>query len=359
MAGGARGRGALVNRKRVLLGLVGLVIAINLVSRAVEIVFPEPSGPPSSSYATSEDGFAAYAELLRREGHEVDRLRERPHELDVDRAATVVIADAGVVEARDAEALRSFVVGGGRLVAAGAAFGWLGRIVEPAPEWTPRGVDRPRVLAPRAELRGISRIGGGAGGSWADAGASLPLLGDEDGSLLTVARVGGGEAFLLADSGPLRNEALARGDNAALGLALAGPPRRPVAFLESYHGFGEKRGFAAIPTGWLVTLGGMLAAALAFMLARGRRLGPAEPVARELPPPRRLFVESIGTLLARTRRPAEAVAPLRERALEAAERLGVMPEERRVLEETPRTADELVRYGKAAAALERRGRRLR
>jgi Domain of unknown function (DUF4350) len=343
-----------VSRRRVVLGVVGLVIALNVASQAVEIVFPEPSGPPSSAYATSEDGFAAFAELLRREGHEVDRLRKRPHELELDPTTTVVIADAGVVEARDADALESFVERGGRLVAAGAAFGWLGRIVEPPPQWTPGGAEHPRVLAPRPELLGLRRITRAAGGSWADAGASLPLLGDEDASLLTVARVGRGDAFLLADAGPLRNEALALGDNAALGLALAGARGRRVAFLESYHGFGDERGFAAIPRGWLVTLGGMVAAALAFMLARGRRLGPPEAASRELAPPRRLFVESLGTLLARTGRPAEAVAPLRERALEAAERLGVTPDERRVLEETPRTADDLVRLGKATAALERR-----
>ena len=340
--------------KRLLLGLVGLAIAINVASRGVEIVFPEPSGPPSSAYATSEDGFAAYAELLRRDGHEVDRVRELPRELELDpRADTVVIADAGLVEERDAEALRRFVERGGRLVAAGSAFGWLDRIVTPAPDWSAQGV-RARVLAPRAELRGIRRVAGAGAGSWQEEGAALPLLGDETGSLLTVASVGGGEAFLLADTGPLRNEALAFADNAALGLALAGAPERRVAFLETYHGFGEERGFAAIPTEWLVTLGGMLVAALAFMVARGRRLGPPEAASRELAPPRRLFVESLGTLLARTRRPAAAIAPLRERALATADRVGVTAEERRALEETPRTAADLVRYGRQAAALERR-----
>ena len=110
----------------------------------------------------------------------------------------------------------------------------------------------------------------------------------------------------------------------------------------------------AIPNGWLVTLGGMLAAALAFMLARGRRLGPAESATRELAPPRRLYAEALGVLLARTRRPALAVAPLRVRALETADRLGVSADERSALE----SADPLG-LGKLASALERRARRLR
>jgi hypothetical protein len=210
-----------------------------------------------------------------------------------------------------------------------------------------------RVLAPRLELSGIHQIAG-ASGSWTEAGASLPLLGGSEAGLLNVARIGAGEAFLLADTGPLRNEALAFGDDAALALGLAGASTRRVAFLERYHGYGAESGLSAVPNGWLVTLGGMLAAALAFMLARGRRLGPAEAATRELAPPRRLYAEALGVLLARTRHPAAALAPLRSRALETADRLGVSADERRELE----AADPL-RLGGLAAALERRVGRLR
>jgi len=348
-----------VSRGRLLLGSVAILIALNIASRAVEIVYPEPGGPPSSAYATAADGFAAYAELLRREGHEVDRSQEQPRELEVaPLRTTVVIADAGVVEEEDAKALRRLVERGARLVAVGPAFGWLRHVVATAPEWDPTPVPRPRVLAPRGELAHVRRLEGNGVGAWSAPGATLPLLGDEERSLLTLARVGAGEALLLADVGPLRNDTLARADNAALALALAGPPSRRVVFLESYHGFGGERGFAAIPTSWVVTLGGMLLATLAFMLARGRRLGPPEAATRELAPPRRVYVESLGTLLARTRRPAEASEPLRARALETVERLGCSAEERHKLEHMPTNADELLRYGRTAASLERRvGRR--
>jgi len=341
--------------KRVVIILVAILVGLNVASRAVKLAYPGQSGPPASSYATTEEGLAAFAELLRRDGHAVARLRERPRELALDPAGTtLVLADAGIVEEADAQALRSFVERGGRLLAAGSAFSWLHLLVEPAPVWA-RGEpsQRLRTLAPRPELAGIHQIVGAAA-SWEEAGATLPLLGGEEGSLLNVARIGAGEAFFLADTGPLRNEKLALGDNAALALALAGAPKRRVAFLERYHGYGAESGLQAIPNGWLVTLGGMLAAALAFMLARGRRLGPAEAATRELAPPRRLYAEALGVLLARTRRPAAAVAPLRARALETADRLGVSAEERHTLE----VADPLG-LGKLAAALERRARRLR
>lgn len=342
-------------RKRVAIALVAALVALNIASRAIELAYPGPSGPAASAYATSEDGLAAYAELLRHDGHAVTRLREQPRELELEAAGTtLVLADAGIVEEEDAKALRRFVERGGRLLAAGPAFGWLRHLVEPAPVWASREPwRRVRALAPRQELSGIHRIAGAAG-SWEEAGATLPLLGGDGAGLLNVARIGEGEAFLLADTGPLRNEALAFGDNAALALGLAGAPKRRVAFLERYHGYGAESGLAAIPNRWLVTLVGMLAAALAFMLARGRRLGPAEAATRELAPPRRLYAEALGVLLARTRRPVAAVAPLRARALETADRLGISAEERRDLE----VADPL-RLGKLASGLERRAGRLR
>ena len=337
-----------------MIGLVAIIVGLNVASRAVELAYPGRSGGPSSAYATSEGGLAAFAELVRRDGHAVARLREPPHELDLSPArTTLVLADAGIVEDADAIALRRFVERGGRLLVAGPAFGWLRHLVEPAPVWGREAAPQQvRVLAPRRELAGIRRIVGAAA-VWEGAGATLPLLGGDGVGILNVAQIGKGEAFLLADTGPLRNEVLALGDNAALALGLVGASKRRVAFLERYHGYGAESGLKAIPDGWLVTLGGMLAAALAFMLARGRRLGPAEAASRGLAPPRRLYAEALGVLLARTRHPVEAVAPLRARALETADRLGVSADERARLE-----VAEPLALGTLAAALEQRAGRL-
>jgi len=58
-------------------------------------------------------------------------------------------------------------------------------------------------------------------------------------------------------------------------------------------------------------MAGLVLAALVWMVSRGRRLGPATTGARELPPPRRLYVEAVAATLARTDRPADAVEPVR------------------------------------------------
>src|SRR5207237_9769608 len=104
-------------------------------------------------------------------------------------------------------------------------------------------------------------------------------------SLLLVARAGRGRVALLADASPLQNRLLARADDAELGLALAGG--RPVAFVESVHGYGRATGVAAIPHSWLVAFAGLGLAALLLIWARGRRPGPPEDEGRQLPPARR------------------------------------------------------------------------
>ena len=338
---------------RVLAVVVGAVIAANVGLRAVEGAFGgRPAGPASSAYGTVPEGAAAYGELLRAARHEVTLSDELPRDLRVPAArTTLVLLDPGLVEDADAAALRRFLAEGGRLVAAGALFGWPHELLDEPPQWSSEAIAGMRALAPRPELAGITRVVS-TGGSWASPGETLPLLGEDERSLLTVARVGRGEAFLLAAAAPLLNENLAAGHHASLGLALAGPRSREVVFLERYHGAG--RGLDALPDEWLFTLAGMGVAALAFMLARGRRLGQPEPEQRELAPPRALYVESLGALLARTRTPADALEPLRKRALAAAQRLPGTDEERGVLEQEPRTPEQVVELGRAAARLERR-----
>jgi hypothetical protein len=61
------------------------------------------------------------------------------------------------------------------------------------------------------------------------------------------------------------------------------------------------------------------------MVARGRRLGPPEPAARELPPPRRAYVDALAHSLGRTRRPGDAAAPVRARARRTIARRAGLP----------------------------------
>ena len=53
----------------------GAVVALLVLFVVIDRLTPTPEGPRSSSYATSADGAAAYAELLEAAGHRVTRLR--------------------------------------------------------------------------------------------------------------------------------------------------------------------------------------------------------------------------------------------------------------------------------------------
>ena len=355
------------------LGLAAVVIALNVLLALTHSLFGgTPGGPASSSYATAPTGAAAYASLLGQAGHRVARLRGRVADARLDPSKTLVLLDpSGPVKSADASALRSFVDTGGRLVVGGAAGSWLAQIVPGAPDWSPTPVDNPQALAPWPSLARVHRLEAPGRGSW-EGGGALPVLGQADRSLLALAAVGAGRVWLLANAAPLQNRLLDRADDAALGLALAGPSSRDVTFLEGYHGYGTPTGFAAVPGRWWTAFGLLAVATLTLMVASGRRLGPPQSRTRDLPPPRREYVESLGGVLARSRPREDALLPVRARIrrrlaertglaetssaadLQAmARRLGVPEEDAAVLSRPVRTEADVLAVGRVLAALER------
>jgi len=313
---------------KITLTVFGVIVAINVGSRILNSVTGgSPGGPTSSSYATGADGLAGYLSLLVAEGHHVDRLRVYPAKATLAPDETAVVLDPGFVAAADARALRGFVEHGGRLIVGGAGpSGWLQDLLQPAPEWSESGVTSPRVLVPVPELSGDARLASANDGSWRTTGAALPVYGGAKDSLVAVASLGRGRVILLADASILQNRYLASPGNARFGLAAAGAPSRRVAFFESYHGYGPVTGFGSVPSRWILLLTGLAVAAGALMLARGRRLGPPERAGRELAPPRRVYVDSLAGIVARAKRPDEALAPVRAETLARVARRSGLPE---------------------------------
>jgi len=305
------------------------VVALNAIGFGLTALDPPPKGPASSSYATQPQGLRAWAELLEGAGHPVRRLREPPAERAPDPDGTVVVLDPGRLSERDGAALIRFVERGGRLVAGGQGSERLAGALAGARR---AGGERPAggpagVLAPVPEVAGVQRVNVGGRGIWEDAGRAVPALGGGDGALLVVGARGAGRAALLADASPVQNRLLARADNAALALALAGEPGRPVAFVESVHGFGPAGGLAALPVRWQAALVGLGLAALAWLAAHVRRLGPAEVDGAPPVPARGAYVAALARTLGRTRDPQAATAPVRGAARAAvARRAALGPE---------------------------------
>jgi hypothetical protein len=335
-----------------------------------------PRGPRSSSYATLPDGLAAYADLLSASGHPVRRLTGPLSRRALDPAATLVLIDPDTIDGGQAAALRSFVASGGRLVAGGSSVvPWMAHMAGSPPTWSSLGTTEATPLAPVPEVDGVRRVVASGSGTWTQPHRWLPALGSARGDLLVVAAVGAGRVALLADGSVLQNRFLSRADNAALGLALAGSAGRAVDFAEGVHGYGAATGLAAVPSSWRWGLGALVVAALALMVARGRRLGPPEPATRPLPPPRRAYVEALAALLAETKAPGEAVRSVQETARRrlaeraglsqdadpselgaAAQRLGLPTDQTRALLEPIRDEAGVVAAGRGLADLEQGAR---
>ena len=298
-------------------------------------------GSPSSSYSNRPDGTSAWAELLSRFGHPVERLRGDIEPSALDPASTVVVLDAPGLTAGEAQDLGAFVRHGGHLVAGGAgAADWLEAVVDHPLTFTTKGTQAATpipggpgspgpggaggTVAP--EVEGVRLVRAARLGSWREPGGLEPILAGDAGRVIAVAGdVELGRVVALADPSPVQNALLAADDNAVLGLALPGGPGRAVLFAEGAHGYGRGEGLAALPRRWRLALAGLGLAAAVWLLARSRRLGPPEDEARPLPPPRWAYVDAVAGTLARTRRPHEAVEPVRRRARELIARRAALP----------------------------------
>jgi hypothetical protein len=286
-------------------------------------------GSPSSSYSNRPDGTSAWAELLGRFGRHVDRLRGELGSLDP--AATVVILDAPGMTAGEARRLGRFVRRGGHLVAGGAgAEQWLDAVLDDPPSLGGPGSRTARPIgAPAApEVDGVRVVRTARLDSWDDPGSLQPILSGDDNRVIALAGPSErGRVVALADPSPVHNTLLAAEDNAAFALGLAGPADRTVFFAEGAHGYGAGEGLSALPRRWRLALAGLGLAAATWLLARSRRLGPPEDEARSLPPSRWAYVDAVAGTLARTRRPHEAIEPVRQRARALiARRTGLPPD---------------------------------
>ena len=360
---------------RLAIAVVAVVVLMNVALALIGALLPSPSGPPSSSYATAPRGMAAFAELLEDSGHPVLRLRDLPGKARLDPRSTLVVLDPDLLRPEEARQLRRFVMRGGRLLAGGRdPRTWMKALYRSDPRWEAGSSRVWRPAAPVAAVDGVERVRSAGEGAWRSPGAGLEALGASGGSsLLLSAGVGQGQLMLLADASPLQNRLLGRGDNAALGLALAGQPGRPVHFLEAVHGYGAARGVRALPGAWQLGFGGLLLAGLLLVASRARRLGAPDVPARELPPPRRAYVEALADALGRTRDSPRVAAALQEATrdrlrarfrlpadagpddlISAAERAGLAHDEAAAVVAPAPGEDDLVAAGRALARLRAR-----
>jgi hypothetical protein len=365
---------ALSPRARWTTGAVAVVVVLNLFFDALAgFTGGDPSGPTSSSYATAADGMAAYAELLEQHGHPVSRMRTPVHEDDdLSPGDTLVVADPDNLDAEEADAIAAFVRRGGRLIAAGPTTGpALRRLLGSSLAWASVPVRSARPVVPVPEVAGVPEVQADERGAWRSTGAGLPVLASDRAVLVAVADVDRGRVVALADASVLHNDLLDQAGNAAFGVAAAGERSRRVRFAEAGHGYGRTGGLEALPSAWQWAAALAALAGLAWMWTKGRRFGPPDELERELPPPRRVYVDAVAASLAKTRSPGTALAPLQRAARDrvarraglpaeatpdevaaAARRFGLDDDEIAALTKSPTGDNEILATGRALAKLE-------
>ncbi len=299
-------------RLRVLALCLALVCAFAALS-LLGAFAGSPGGPASSSYSTGSQGVAAWASLLARTGRQVRQLRAPLSHAVLSPGQTVILLEPDALLHSDGARLMAFVRAGGRLLyGSSEPQSTLHSLLYSPPSWSTGGSTRfyGRLGAGTGAGTGGGAIGGArpagevrtAGeGRWVSwNGYRAPLLAPGGGALLLERATGKGTLALLGDVSPVQNRLLGTADNARLALDLAGPRGMEVVFVESVHGYGQSRGLAALPLGWKFALCGLLLAGVLWVVARGRRLGPAERLPAEPSPPRSAYADALAGLLRRT-----------------------------------------------------------
>lgn len=310
--------------------VLAAVVVANLTLAGVRsLVGGQPGGPTSSSFSTGGDGLEGYADLLRSDGHAVDRVRRTLTPADLPVGATAVVADPEGLTVAETRRLVRFVATGGRLVVSGERSVPLLEAVTGVPvRWaSAEAVDALAVWLPVDGTGSARELAGDRGGRWAEYGGLVPAAGADDRPAVLVGPMGRGYVVALADTAPLQNADLGRADNAALALAAAGGQERRVVFVESVHGYAAT-GISAVPPSWKWVAAGLSLALVAGLWSAGTRLGPPEPSRRARRPPRRAHVEAVAAGLDRvSAAPAVAVEPLLTASrADLASRLGVAPD---------------------------------
>lgn len=315
--------------QRLVFGVLALIVAFNVVLAALgSILDSGPGGPAASPRGTSGPGLAAYSDLLRSAGHQVTVNTDDLTPADLPVGATAVVADPIRFSSEDVTALTGFLEAGGRLVVIGPDTAEILAVYSGAQTAAAQGgTNAPvTVWVPSGLTGSATEVVGGIGWYWKDLGTLVPLAGSLDNPALVTMSVGKGTLVGLAEVAPLTNRNLARRDNAALGLALAGEGR-PVVFVDRTTA-PSNSGLSAVPTPWKWTAAALAVALIGFIWSAGSRFGPPEPQIANLGPARREHVEAVAAGMARQQpTPAESVSSLRAAARTALARdLGLAPD---------------------------------
>jgi len=283
-----------------------------------------------SSYDKSAGGYAAWYELLRREGLRVGRFERRPAYLD-ESIDTLVAAPSTIeLEVRaqrsgntigqladvDYQSLHDWVMRGGHLlwVTDGefdARFLHMPDVADVGPRR-----DEAIALVPVPSTAGVGRVDGTSRLRLPSKTslAAAPLVADHAGAVVAHYAIGKGTVTVVTDQTLFTNARLSRADNARLAydLATAGTgPHGTVAFDEWLHGYnGGDTWWTILPVPIRAALAVVVLAVVLLAVGTALRFGPVAQPRRDEERTSAEYVTSMAALLARGRAGSKALRDL-------------------------------------------------
>ncbi len=267
-------------------------------------------------------GYAAWEELLQREGVVVERFDRRPVELDgtidtlIDAYSVAPLPDGVRLDA-DTRALADWVGRGGRLVLIGrngATAAQETKLLQRPAERSAGAAGGPlRAQAFGGAVEQLATFSSDRFVRGKPAPRTRVLLADGGGALIVRVGLGRGAILYVSDPRLFANAALARDDNARLAYLLARPraPGRIVAFDEALHGALHERGWlAALSVPVRVALAGAVLTILIALAGGALRLGPPVTLRAVREPASDEFIAAVAALYGRAHARRDAIALL-------------------------------------------------
>ena len=308
--------GSLDRRDRILLTICLGMVLLMIVLLAVFAPEEEDRNPTPSSYATGSYGAKAAYLLLEHSGYRVERWTRPLKELNetlnsasvnagaVDSQAgrnnvTLILAEPSLQDLKQAQVfVLKFLEDGGRVVATGLSGGLLlpqshaavdPLLFEGECDTTATGFG---ALANSGEVY----IRPHAVWSQANPLQRAAYLCNHEAVVVTYS-VGKGQVVWWADSLPLENAGISRGDNLSLLLNSVGPPGTRVVWDESLHLGGDVSLWSyARGTPLHLVWGQLAVVAFLLLVSYGRRSGPLRPDPVTPRASSLEFVQSLGSL---------------------------------------------------------------
>jgi hypothetical protein len=286
--------------RRLLIGAgIAMVVLLALTFALAPAPAQQSIGYPSSYSSEWAGGKAAFL-LLNRLGYDAEHWEKAPEELPSDPQGTVLIIAEPFEDALIDEkmAIRSFVLGGGRVLALGGAAANLvpdASAVE-VPSWDLRSKTF-SALTPSPLTRNAPEITMIAPDDWSGHGPSqLAVYGTARKPVVVSYHLGRGEVIWWASSSPLSNGLIREKGNLAFFLNAVGPPPSRILWDEYFHGARATLTsyLAETPLPWAGLQIGLVFLAAVFTFSR--RSGPARIPAVESRLSPLEFVETLGDL---------------------------------------------------------------